>query len=74
MSSANAARSANSPAVVDAMNRAVVAVLKEPATRAKLIDLGLEPLGSTPQEFDRFFQSEIRRWKELVQISGATPG
>ena len=61
-------------AVVDAMNRAVVAVLKEPATRAKLIELGLEPLGTTPQEFDRFFQSEIRRWKELVQLSGATPG
>lgn len=63
-----------SPAIVEAMNRAVVAVLNEPATKAKLIELGLEPAGTSAQEFERFFQGEIRRWKELVQISGATPG
>ena len=61
------------PAIVEAMNRAVVSVLKEPATRSKLIELGLEPVGSSPQQFDSFFHAEIRRWKDLVQISGATP-
>ena len=61
------------PAIVEAMNAAVVAVLKDPATRARLIDLGLDPVGSSRQEFDGFFLGEIRRWKELVQISGATP-
>ena len=61
------------PAIVEAMNAAIVAVLKDPATRARLIDLGLEPVGNSRQEFDGFFHGEIRRWKELVQISGATP-
>ena len=60
------------PTVVDAMNRATSAALKDPGVRAKLVDLGLEPVGSSPQEFDTFFHAEIRRWRDLVQISGAT--
>ena len=62
-----------SPAVVEAMHRAVTAALNDPAVRARLLDLGLEPVGSAPVEFAGYFQSEIRRWKELVQISGAAP-
>ena len=61
------------PAIIEAMNRALVSVLKDPATRSKLIELGLEPVGSSSQQFDSFFHAEIRRWKDLVQISGATP-
>ena len=62
-----------SPAIIDGMNKAVVTVLGDPAVRTRLIELGLEPVGSSPAEFSGFFQSEIKRWKELVQISGATP-
>ena len=60
------------PATIDAMNRALQSVLKDPATRARLIELGLEPAGTSSSEFDTFFHAEIRRWKELVLISGAT--
>ncbi|MEI7784540.1 MAG: tripartite tricarboxylate transporter substrate binding protein [Betaproteobacteria bacterium] len=59
--------------IVDAMSRAMAAALAEPAVRSRLLDLGLDPVGSSPQEFSAFFQSEIRRWRELVQISGAAP-
>ena len=59
--------------IVEAMSRAMAAALAEPAVRSRLLDLGLDPVGSSPQEFSAFFQSEIRRWRELVQISGAAP-
>lgn len=59
--------------IVEAMSKAMAAALAEPAVRSRLLDLGLDPVGSTPQEFSAYFQSEIRRWRELVQISGATP-
>ena len=62
-----------SPVIVERMNAAMAAVLKEPAVRARLIELGLEPVGNSPREFASYFQSEIKRWKELVQISGASP-
>ena len=61
------------PAIVSAMNKAVVSALADPAVRTRLLELGLEPVGSSPAEFSGFFQSEIKRWKELVHISGATP-
>jgi tripartite-type tricarboxylate transporter receptor subunit TctC len=60
------------PTIVNSMNKAVVAVLTDPSVRTRLLELGLEPVGSSPAEFSGFFQSEIKRWKELVQISGAT--
>ncbi len=60
-------------AIVEAMSKAMAAALSETAVRNRLVDLGLEPVGSSSQEFSAFFQSEIRRWRELVQISGATP-
>lgn len=62
-----------SPEIVEALSRAVVSVLKHPDTKAKLVALGLNPVGSSPQEFARFFADEIRRWKDLVEISGAKP-
>jgi tripartite-type tricarboxylate transporter receptor subunit TctC len=60
-------------AIVNGMNSAVVASLADPAVRNRLLELGLEPVGSSPAEFSGYFLSEIKRWKELVQISGATP-
>jgi tripartite-type tricarboxylate transporter receptor subunit TctC len=59
--------------IVEAMSKAMAAALAEPSVRSRLLDLGLDPVGSSPQEFSAFFQREIRRWRELVQISGATP-
>lgn len=61
------------PAAVDGMQKAIAATLKEPAVRSRLLDLGLEPVGSAPAEFHAFFHQEIQRWKDLVELSGATP-
>jgi tripartite-type tricarboxylate transporter receptor subunit TctC len=33
--------------------------------------LGYEPVGSTPEDFARFFAQEMPRVAELVRISGA---
>ncbi|OGA80043.1 MAG: hypothetical protein A3G81_33650 [Betaproteobacteria bacterium RIFCSPLOWO2_12_FULL_65_14] len=62
-----------SPEIIEALNRAVVSVLNDPATKAKLVALGLNPVGTSSQEFSKFFQDEIRRWKDLVEIAGAKP-
>jgi tripartite-type tricarboxylate transporter receptor subunit TctC len=61
------------PAIVESMNAAMAATLKEPAVSARLLSLGLEPVGSSVPDFRRFFLSEMDRWKELVRISGAVP-
>ena len=62
-----------SPEVVEAMNRAIVSVLGDPSTKVRLIGLGLDPVGTSSQEFSKFFRDEIQRWKELIQTAGAKP-
>jgi tripartite-type tricarboxylate transporter receptor subunit TctC len=38
--------------------------------RKRLIDLGAEPLGSTPSEFAAYVRSEFQRWGQLARETG----
>lgn len=58
-------------AAVERISREVAAALRTPETRGRMEQLGYEPVGSTPQEFARFFSTEMPRVAELVRISGA---
>lgn len=44
-----------------------VKVLKEPDVIAKLGELGLQPVGNTPEQFDAYIKSEIERWTAVVK-------
>jgi tripartite-type tricarboxylate transporter receptor subunit TctC len=37
----------------------------------RMTQLGMEPVGSTPAEFDALIRSEIEKWARVVKISGA---
>jgi tripartite-type tricarboxylate transporter receptor subunit TctC len=38
----------------------------------RMADLGMEPVGSKPEEYDALIRSEIEKWAKVVKISGAT--
>ena len=59
-------------AVADKLAVQVAEVLKQPDVAKKLSDLGLEPVGSTPDELARYQQTEIAKWAKVVNESGAT--
>jgi tripartite-type tricarboxylate transporter receptor subunit TctC len=44
----------------------IVAVLAEPAIRARLQELGLFVVGSTPDELGRFLKSEMDKWGPVI--------
>jgi tripartite-type tricarboxylate transporter receptor subunit TctC len=46
-------------------------VLKTPAVRIRMIESGLIPLGSNPEEFDAYIKAEIPKWAKAVKVSGA---
>ncbi|WP_260986301.1 Bug family tripartite tricarboxylate transporter substrate binding protein [Bordetella genomosp. 13] len=46
------------------------AVLAAASMRAKLAELGMSPVASTPDEFNRFLRAEIEKWRPVVQRSG----
>ncbi|MBX6376261.1 MAG: tripartite tricarboxylate transporter substrate binding protein, partial [Acetobacteraceae bacterium] len=63
---------AGTPApVVARLNTEIVAALRSPDLRARLDQLGVEAIGSSPEEFARFLNAELARWGEAVRRSGA---
>jgi tripartite-type tricarboxylate transporter receptor subunit TctC len=57
-------------AIVDRLNREVRNALNDAATRQKLLDLGIEPRASTPEELRTFFVSESQKWGRVIAAAG----
>ena len=56
-------------AVIDKWNAGVVAALKKPEVRKKLIDQGIDPIGSTPAEFKSYMDTEDGKYSEAIKAS-----
>lgn len=48
-----------------------VAALRDPALKARLAELGIDVVGSTPEAFGAFLRAEIAKWAPVVKASGA---
>ena len=55
--------------IIDTIHRATMAALAMPDMRDRMVSVGLQPVGSTPGEFDIFFKSEIARFAKLVEAA-----
>jgi tripartite-type tricarboxylate transporter receptor subunit TctC len=64
------APAATPPAAVEKMSRDANAVLANPEVRAKMLGLGAEPSGDTPQEFGRFIHADQAKWTKLEKDRG----
>jgi tripartite-type tricarboxylate transporter receptor subunit TctC len=56
--------------IIEKLNKEVNAVLAEPAIKAKLIDLGGEPLIQPPEAFGDQIRAETDKWKKVVESAG----
>jgi len=54
------------PAVVERLNKEIQAIVAMPDVKQKLLDLGVEARGSTPQALDQLLVAEIDKWKQVV--------
>ena len=65
-----AAPSKTPPAIIAQLNQAARAALETPDVRKRLAELGVEPIGGTPQALGELLASEIRRWGEVIERAG----
>ena len=56
--------------IVDKLNAEVTKVLAEPEARQKLLQLGFEPAGGTPDQLAGFEKSERAKWGPLIKSAG----
>lgn len=59
--------------VIDRLSTEIGAILKDPAIRAKVAEQGGEPVGDSPEEFQRLIDAEIRRWAEVIRRANVRP-
>ena len=63
---------AGTPApIVQKLSTAIAAFVKQEDVRKQMAVLGVEPVGSTPEAFDKVLRADIVRWAKVVQDSGA---
>lgn len=65
------APAATPKAVIERLNREIVAALNTPDIKAKLLDQGAEPSPNTPAQFQAYIRSETVKWAKVVKLSGA---
>ncbi|WP_270935936.1 Bug family tripartite tricarboxylate transporter substrate binding protein [Falsiroseomonas oryzae] len=58
---------------VTRINQEVAAALAQPAFRARLESIGVDPAASTPAEFAAFVARDRARWTRLVRDAGIRP-
>ena len=58
--------------LIATLNRATVEALRDAGVKAQLGDLGVDIVGSTPDEFAAYIRAEIPKWTAIVKASGAT--
>jgi tripartite-type tricarboxylate transporter receptor subunit TctC len=56
--------------VVGRLNREIVAMLKTPEVRARIIREGAIPIGSSPEEFAARFRDEVVKWARVARSAG----
>ncbi len=56
--------------VVARLNAELTKILTSQQIKDQWHTIGWEPLPSTPQEFEAFYQAESKRWAEAVRLSG----
>ena len=55
------------PEVVATLQAAIQAAVHNPEVRARLVEIGQEPVGNTPQQFTALLQAEVPRWHKLIK-------
>jgi tripartite-type tricarboxylate transporter receptor subunit TctC len=62
-----------SPDLVRRLADAARVAVQSPEVKRRIENEGASPVGNSPEEFARFVESEILRWRVVVQYAGAKP-
>ena len=61
------------PEIVNRLSSEIAKAVQTPDVKAKLIQQGVESVGTTPTEFAKIMQTEIQRYGKIIRDSGARP-
>jgi tripartite-type tricarboxylate transporter receptor subunit TctC len=59
--------------IIDRLNTEIRKILDKPEMKEQFTNIGAEPAGSTPEQFAATIKADIKKWAEVVKVSGAKP-
>ena len=59
-------------AIIEKLNKEINAIVLDPATKARLISLGVEPLSMTPAEFGKRIADDTEKWAKVIKFANIT--
>ncbi|MEK7876133.1 MAG: tripartite tricarboxylate transporter substrate binding protein [Pseudomonadota bacterium] len=60
------------PAVIGRLHQALAKVLSIPEVKERIVGLGMDPVGNSPEEFAAFIKKEIASWSKVIKEVGIT--
>ena len=61
-------------AIIDKLYKETVRVVQAPEFRERLVQLGSDAVGSTPEQWGEFIKTEIDKWGKIAKIAGVKAG
>jgi tripartite-type tricarboxylate transporter receptor subunit TctC len=56
--------------IIQTLNAAFNKALQRPETRQRLLELGFEPAGGTPESLQAFGRTERQKWQVVISAAG----
>jgi tripartite-type tricarboxylate transporter receptor subunit TctC len=56
--------------IVGRLHAEIAKMVADPAAKERLMTMGLDPMGSTPEAFAAYLQTETVKWGKLVREAG----
>jgi tripartite-type tricarboxylate transporter receptor subunit TctC len=56
--------------IIVKIQQTVVRILNMPDVREKLVAIGMEPVGNTPEQYGEYIRSEVAKWTKVVKVAG----
>ena len=60
-------------AIIDRLNKEIVAILKQKDTNEKLTELGVEAIGTPAKELDALMHSDMVKWGKVLKSTASKP-
>jgi tripartite-type tricarboxylate transporter receptor subunit TctC len=58
--------------IIDTLNKTINATITDPATKEKLVSLGVEPITMTPAKYGKLIADETEKWSKVVAAAHMT--
>jgi tripartite-type tricarboxylate transporter receptor subunit TctC len=59
--------------IIDRLNRVINEALSDPSLAAKFATYGMTPARTTPEEFQKVIETEVKQWKEVAKSANIKP-